>query len=94
MLTKKEKQWLSLVATDLLTGNYLLGRPRENGYIDFLKEFCAAVRKCSDINEHITNRDVVLIREMAPMFYGGFDDMCDQLIIGEERDIIKKRIGF
>ena len=73
-----EQELLSAIASDLLTGNYLLGRPRSKEHMDLMKEFAVAAGK---VNERldISEREKELLRNMSDVFYGGPEDMCEQL---------------
>ena len=77
-MTNNEKKILSLVASDLLTGNHLLGRPRSNEHHTMMSEFCNTCNKLTN-NIQLTGRDIELITEMGNIFYGGIEDMCEQL---------------
>jgi hypothetical protein len=76
----ENKELFSLLACDLVTGNFLLGRPRTEEYKALMVEFAEAVDK---VNMHleITEREKELFLNMSEMFYGGTDDMCEQLNI-------------
>ena len=75
-----EQGLLSAVASDILTGNYLLGRFRSDSQIMMYKEFVVAVGKI-DRGEELTPRQVDLIKGMGNIFHGGIDDMAEQLQI-------------
>ena len=78
VLTGIEKEQLSVVASDLLTGNYLLGRFRTDDQKNLRIEFCKALNDIENGNK-LTKRQVGLILEMSKMFHEGIDDMCEQL---------------
>ena len=63
-----EQGLLSAVASDLLTGNYLLGRFRSDSQIMMYKEFVVAVGKI-DRGEELTPRQVDLIKGMGNIFH-------------------------
>ena len=78
MISKHEKEDLSVVASDLLTGNYLLGRTRTEEQTRLRVEFCRAMLDAEGCR-NLTDGQIALILEMSTMFYGGIDDMCEQL---------------
>ena len=78
VLTGIEKEQLSMVASDLLTGNHLLGRFRTYDQKRLMIEFCKALNDIDNGNK-LTKRQVGLILEMSKMFHEGIDDMCEQL---------------
>lgn len=78
VLTGIEKAQLSMVASDLLTGNHLLGRFRTYDQKRLMIEFCKALNDIDNGNK-LTKRQVGLILEMSKMFHEGIDDMCEQL---------------
>jgi len=89
VLTGIEKEQLSVVASDLLTGNYLLGRFRTDDQKNLRIEFCQALNDI-DNNKSLTKRQIGLILEMSKMFHEGIDDMCEQL--GVDTNKLKKAI--
>lgn len=85
-MNTEEKRLISCIVSDLITGNYLLGRPRSEKQINLMKEFGAAVENAeSDIP--LTDREKELLKEAASDFYGGAEDMCEQLSI--DKKVIK-----
>ena len=89
VLTGIEQEQLSMVVSDLLTGNYLLGRFRTDEQKNLRVEFCKALNDIDNGNK-LTKRQVGLILEMSKMFYGGIDDMCEQL--GVESNKLKAAV--
>lgn len=89
VLTGIEKEQLSVVASDLLTGNYLLGRFRTDDQKNLRIEFCQALNDI-DNNKKLTKRQIGLILEMSKMFHEGIDDMCEQLNVDTNK--VKKAI--
>ena len=81
VLKKKKKNYLSGIVSDLLTGNYLLGRKRTDGQMSLMKEFCSQ----AESGGKLSRRQVGLILEMSKMFYGGIEDMCEQLNVNTEK---------
>ena len=79
-MDKKEKELLSNVASDLLTGNHLLGRKRSEEHMAMMAEFCKACLKLES-DATLSDRDKELFLEMSDIFYGGMEDMCGQLEI-------------
>ncbi|MBR5672459.1 MAG: hypothetical protein IKX02_03370 [Spirochaetales bacterium] len=78
-MTNEEKQLMPQIATDLLTGNYLL-YPRSEKQKELMAEFKMALWKVTMLRP-LTPREKELIEEAAKAFYGGMPDMCDQLDI-------------
>ena len=89
VLTGIEQEQLSMVVSDLLTGNHLLGRFRTDEQKNLRVEFCKALNDIDNGNK-LTKRQVGLILEMSKMFYGGIDDMCEQL--GVESNKLKAAV--
>lgn len=79
-MENKEKQLLSAIASDLLTGNYLLGRKRSDEHKALMKEFCITSYNVNN-NKELTNREKDMMIEMGKIFYEGIPDMCEQLNI-------------
>ena len=82
----EEKKLISRIVCDLLTGNHLLGRPRSKKQINLLGEFCTAVKN-AESDTSLTDREKELLKEAATNFYGGAEDMCEQLSI--DKRVIK-----
>lgn len=82
-MNTEEKRSVSCVISDLLTGNYLLGRPRSEEQINLMKEFGAAVKN-AESDMPLTDREKELLKEAASCFYGGAIDMCEQLSIDKK----------
>ena len=83
-MTQEEKELLSCVICDLLTGNHLLGRKRSDEHRSLMGEFYSACVKVDD-EEGLTDREKELFAEMVNTFYGGMQDMCEQLIIDYDK---------
>lgn len=79
-----EKEMLSNVASDLLTGNHLLGRPRTLEYKRLLSEFTTAAEIANE-GKRLTRRQAALLKEMETMFHDGREDMAEQLGIDLEK---------
>lgn len=75
---------LSNVASDLLTGNHLLGRPRTLEYKRLLSEFTTAAEIANE-GKRLTRRQAALLKEMETMFHDGREDMAEQLGIDLEK---------
>lgn len=73
-----EKEMLSNIASDLLTGNHLLGRPRTLEYKRLLSEFTTAAEIANE-GKRLTRRQAALLKEMETMFHDGREDMAEQL---------------
>ena len=82
-MTQKEKNELSQVVCDLLTGNHLLGRKRSDLHKQLMYDYGTAYEKLKN-NEPLTNKEKELFAEMGMHFYGGMEDMCEQLCIDYE----------
>lgn len=74
-----EKEMLSNVASDLLTGNHLLGRPRTLEHKRLLSEFTTAAGIANE-GRRLTRRQAALLKEMETMFHDGREDMAEQLV--------------
>lgn len=82
-MNSEEKRLISCIVSDLVTGNYLLGRPRSEEQISLMREFGTAVKNAeSDIP--LTDREKELLKEAASQFYDGAEDMCEQLSIDKK----------
>lgn len=57
-----EKEMLSNIASDLLTGNHLLGRPRTLEYKRLLSEFTTAAEIANE-GKRLTRRQAALLKE-------------------------------
>ena len=79
-----EREMLSNVASDLLTGNHLLGRPRTLEYKRLLSEFTTAAEIANE-GKRLTRRQAALLKEMETMFHDGREDMAEQLGIDLEK---------
>lgn len=79
-----EREMLSNVASDLLTGNHLLGRPRTLEYKRLLSEFTTAAEIANE-GRRLTRRQAALLKEMETMFHDGREDMAEQLGIDLEK---------
>lgn len=82
-MNTEEKRLISCIVSDLVTGNYLLGRPRSKEQINLMKEFGAAVKN-AESDMPLTDREKELLKEAASDFYGGAEDMCEQLSINKK----------
>ena len=82
-MNSEEKRLMSCIVSDLVTGNHLLGRPRSKEQINLMSEFCTAVRN-AESDTPLTGREKELLKEAATNFYGGAEDMCEQLIIDKK----------
>ena len=79
-MTEEDKQLLSAIATDLLTGNHLLGRKRSDDHKSLMEEFCIASYNVNN-NKELSDREKDIMIEMGKIFYEGIPDMCEQLHI-------------
>ena len=79
-----EKEMLSNIAIDLLTGNHLLGRPRTLEYKRLLSEFTTAAEIANE-GKRLTRRQAALLKEMETMCHDGREDMAEQLGIDLEK---------
>lgn len=77
-ISPKEKEMLSNIASDLLTGNHLLGRPRTSEYRYLLSEFTTAAGIANE-GKRLTRRQAALLKEMETKFHDGREDMAEQL---------------
>lgn len=75
-----EKEMLSNIASDLLTGNHLfhIGRPRTLEYKRLLSEFTTAAGIANE-GKRLTRRQAALLKEMETNFHDGREDMAEQL---------------
>lgn len=82
-MNTEEKRMISCIISDLLTGNHLLGRPRSKEQLNLMIEFSVAVGT-AELDMPLTNREKELLKEAASNFYGGAEDMCEQLSIDKK----------
>ena len=85
-MNREERILISSIVCDLLTGNHLLGRPRSEEQISLMREFGTAVKN-AESNMLLTDREKELFKEAASNFYGGAEDMCEQL--GIDKKVLK-----
>lgn len=82
-MNTEEKRLISCIVSDLLTGNHLLGRPRSKEQLSLMIEFSVAVGT-AELDMPLTDREKELLKEAASNFYGGAEDMCEQLSIDKK----------
>lgn len=82
-MNTEEKRLISCIVSDLLTGNHLLGRPRSKEQLSLMIEFSVAVATV-ELDMPLTDREKELLKEAASNFYGGAEDMCEQLSIDKK----------
>ena len=87
-MTKLEEETISYIVSDFLTGNHLLGRERSALHKNMMNEASAIFSKTDNGVQDLSEREVDILKCMADAFYGGLEDMCDQL--GLNIDNIKK----
>ena len=88
-LTQNEKQMISQVATDLVTGNHLLGRSRPDGYKELMREVgnaFAAVKSFS-----VTSRQRDILSELIENYYDGYEEVASQ--IGVDVPLLKAALS-
>lgn len=78
-LTKKEKHIISTVASDLVSGRYLITVITDDEK-NMLREF-ADLFKSVEFGIKLTGRETDLIQCLSSQFYGGMGDMCEQICI-------------
>jgi hypothetical protein len=78
-LTKKEKHTISTVASDLVSGRYLITVITDDEK-NMLREF-ADLFKSVKLGIKLTGREIDLIQCLSGQFYGGMEDMCEQICI-------------
>lgn len=78
-LTKKEKHTISTVASDLVSGRYLVTVITDDEK-NMLREF-ADLFKSVELGIKLTGRETDLIQCLSDQFYGGMEDMCEQICI-------------
>ena len=83
-LTPTEKSLMSQIVRDLETGNHLLGRPRPEGYWEFVAEHGAAVLALKQ-GATLTERQRDILLERANNLYEGLHDLAIDLNIDEQR---------
>ena len=69
---------MSAIASDFVTGNHLLGRPRSRKQMETMHEISVAFTKIDD-GDPLTAREKELLDKLSEQFYGSAEDMCDQL---------------
>jgi hypothetical protein len=77
-MDKNEAYMMSAIASDFVTGNYLLGRPRDKKQMETMHEISVAFTKIDD-GDPLTARAKELLSKLSEQFYGGAEDMCEQL---------------
>lgn len=77
-MDKNEAYMMSAIASDFVTGNHLLGRPRDRKQMKTMHEISVAFTKIDD-GDPLTAREKELLGKLSEQFYGGVEDMCDQL---------------
>ena len=88
-LTQNEKQMISQVATDLVTGNHLLGRSRPDGYKELMREVgnaFAAVKSFS-----VTSRQRDILSELIENYHDGYEEVASQ--IGVDVPLLKAALS-
>lgn len=88
-LTQNEKQMISQVATDLVTGNHLLGRSRPDGYKELMCEVgnaFAAVKSFS-----VTSRQRDILSELIENYHDGYEEVASQ--IGVDVPLLKAALS-
>ena len=69
---------MSAIASDFVTGNHLLGRLCDRKQMETMHEISVAFTKIDD-GDLLTVREKELLGKLSEQFYGGAEDMCDQL---------------
>ena len=88
-LTQNEKQMISQVATDLVTGNHLLGRSQPDGYKELMREVgnaFAAVKSFS-----VTSRQRDILSELIENYHDGYEEVASQ--IGVDVPLLKAALS-
>lgn len=78
ILTEKEVSMLSQVVTDFETGNHLLGRPRPEGYREFMAEVVKAGSKVRG-NHPLAEREVNILKMQSSMYHDGLSELAFRL---------------
>lgn len=77
-MDKDEAYMMSAIASDFVTGNHLLGRPRDRKQTETMHDISVAFTKIDD-GDPLSARERELLGKLSEQFYGGAEDMCDQL---------------
>ncbi len=77
-MDKNEAYMMSAIASDFVTGNHLLGRPRDRKQMETMHDISVAFMKIDD-GDLLTAREKELLGKLSEQFYGGAEDMCVQL---------------
>ena len=77
-MDKEEAYMISAIACDFITGNYMLGRPRDEKQMEMMHEISVAFTKI-DNGDPLTVREKELLGKLSEQFYGGAEDMHTQL---------------
>ena len=67
-----------MVGDDFITGNHMLGRPRDKKQMEMMHEISVAFTKI-DNGDPLTAREKELLGKLSEQFYGGAEDMHTQL---------------
>lgn len=77
-MDKDEAYMMSAIASDFVTGNHLLGRPRDRKQMETMHEISVAFEKICN-SESLSSREKDLLEKLSEQFHDGAEDMCVQL---------------
>ena len=89
-LTENERSMVNQVVMDLETGNHLLGRPRPDGYREFMSEILDAFNAIG--KWELTARQSALLKEMATNYYEGYADLA--IVIGVSENELTNAVNY
>ena len=89
-LTENERSMVNQVVSDLETGNHLLGRPRPDGYREFMSEIQDAFNAVG--KWELTARQSALLKEMATNYYEGYADLA--IVIGVPENELTNAVNY
>ena len=84
-----EKDMMSLVAMDLMSGNYLLGRRRPDGYRDFMAEIGGAFAAVKTLSLTARQRDLLVA--LSGQYHEGYAELASQADVSE--DVLKEALS-
>ena len=88
-VTDSEKDMLSLVAMDLMSGNYLLGRRRPDGYREFMAEIGGAFAAVKTLSVTARQRDLLVA--LSGQYHEGYAELASQADVSE--DVLKEALS-
>ena len=88
-VTDSEKDMMSLVAMDLMSGNYLLGRRRPDGYRELMAEIGGAFAAVKTLSLTARQRDLLVA--LSGQYHEGYAELASQADVSE--DVLKEALS-